>query len=630
MDTGQFYSNATPTTLTFSSLDQAFLDLLPPNPNNAQYKSSDAQQHFDSDVNSFLDGLNQQEQALYPQQLFDSLNGQNAGHPSNSYAAGPTQPAVDERSASHNTNEMMTDMGEAMKMPDDTFADLMMGSISSAGTPFSSEAFTRFRQDSQDFESLYSPFLIGQQQPQQGGIFQNRGADEDLLLTPLISPAMTPSADFQRMSINPPLPADSFTPLSSPALLPQMENGGFMGLPMSYAGGSSTFEMSGGSEFADAGPASRSNLNTSADTRNFILQNLNSPALQAMVRQLQTQLIGTSPSLQPVSEKELNSASATNDSRKDPMKRTNMPIAPARDRVKKTSLVSPYHVPQRRNSIKIASPALRPGMSGRTKSQSYSDHVESSNPPNSSTQSSAASAAPVAANTPIIPNKPITYSPSALTPIQPYFKEPFPVALPNFSNFTIQHAAAATLISPALTPQMNPTKESGSEPIVPITPAQLMRLDAISNTPNSHMTPTTSIPSYPLISPSLKPLLPNGSANMAAALRLTQKSNYQNIKEGNTQTIGLNYDGDVTSTVEARRDGHKQAEQRRRDSLKFCFEDLRRIMPPISEKNPSKVVVLRECCTYIKQMQQREQETEQLLASLKEELAAVKNPTTGQ
>ncbi|KAF9100148.1 hypothetical protein BGX27_000482 [Mortierella sp. AM989] len=101
-----------------------------------------------------------------------------------------------------------------------------------------------------------------------------------------------------------------------------------------------------------------------------------------------------------------------------------------------------------------------------------------------------------------------------------------------------------------------------------------------------------------LVSPSLKPWLPGVSTTEAMA-RLASKSNYQNILDGDHTALGLSYNTDLHSGIELRRTSHKAAEQKRRDSLKNCFEDLRHMIPNIQEKSPSKVFLLKKSFDYV-------------------------------
>ncbi|KAG0289226.1 hypothetical protein BGZ96_007176 [Linnemannia gamsii] len=101
-----------------------------------------------------------------------------------------------------------------------------------------------------------------------------------------------------------------------------------------------------------------------------------------------------------------------------------------------------------------------------------------------------------------------------------------------------------------------------------------------------------------LVSPSLKPWLPGVSTSEAMA-RLASKSNYQNILDGDHTALGLSYNTDLHSGIELRRTSHKAAEQKRRDSLKHCFDDLRHMIPNIVDKAPSKVFLLKKSFDYI-------------------------------
>ncbi|KAG0090182.1 hypothetical protein BGZ93_009461 [Podila epicladia] len=131
------------------------------------------------------------------------------------------------------------------------------------------------------------------------------------------------------------------------------------------------------------------------------------------------------------------------------------------------------------------------------------------------------------------------------------------------------------LISPALKPTLMPQTHRGSQSVL--------------------MSPR----SQPLlVSPSLKPWLPGVSTSEAMA-RLASKSNYQNILDGDHTALGLSYNTDLHSGIELRRTSHKAAEQKRRDSLKHCFDDLRQMIPNIVEKSPSKVFLLKKSFDYI-------------------------------
>ncbi|KNC98173.1 uncharacterized protein SPPG_06577 [Spizellomyces punctatus DAOM BR117] len=416
-------------------------------------------------------------------------------------------------------------------------------------------------------DAIYSPYV----QPT-----TTNNEDDEVLLTPLISPAMTPSTDFSRMTIS--QHNQLFSPLTSPALHPQ-DSIDSISLGFSF---SSLANLDSISASVSASP--------SLPPMCAINAALSSPALPPS-KPFQTPHVGASPALPP-QNLEMSSPALVGMQSPALNGMASPGLAGLRERPKKTPLASPYIVPRKGA---LVSPALKPLRARSTHSPEATSSTTTTTTTTTTTSSS--STAPV-------------------------FKTPFPVLpVTATSSQQQQHAAAAaTLISPALTPQLAPSLHGLD--LAPITPAQLMKLDGLASPDGTEPAPNVL---NALVSPCLKPLLPNGSANnMDAALRLTQKSNYQNIKEGHTEQLGLKYNKDVTASVEARRDCHKQAEQRRRDSLKQCFDELRRVLPPIHEKNPSKVVVLKKCCEYIADLQLREQETERVLAELRRELAVAK------
>ncbi|THH17561.1 hypothetical protein EW146_g3288 [Bondarzewia mesenterica] len=77
----------------------------------------------------------------------------------------------------------------------------------------------------------------------------------------------------------------------------------------------------------------------------------------------------------------------------------------------------------------------------------------------------------------------------------------------------------------------------------------------------------------PLISPSLKPILPGTCFRRLSSLVLIPTFS----PAGN---VGVNTMASVTSPI-LRKTSHKAAEQKRRDSLKTTFDDLRTLLPPI-------------------------------------------------
>ncbi|KAI8875688.1 hypothetical protein K501DRAFT_338549 [Backusella circina FSU 941] len=103
---------------------------------------------------------------------------------------------------------------------------------------------------------------------------------------------------------------------------------------------------------------------------------------------------------------------------------------------------------------------------------------------------------------------------------------------------------------------------------------------------SSHISPRALKPL--LISPTLNPNprqsvppIVNGSDKSSASIEdaeriLATRSNYQNLMEGKAAALGIAFNSQIKSGLEVRRTAHKAAEQKRRDSLKEWFDRLRR------------------------------------------------------
>ncbi|CAO3644409.1 unnamed protein product [Cunninghamella blakesleeana] len=106
------------------------------------------------------------------------------------------------------------------------------------------------------------------------------------------------------------------------------------------------------------------------------------------------------------------------------------------------------------------------------------------------------------------------------------------------------------LISPSLTPD-NPQFHSSSS--------------GIGNHPHLNHHSSSSTPSQAILT----------SVKDAEHI-LATKSNYQNLMEGKAAALGIAFSPQIKSGLEVRRTAHKAAEQKRRDSLKEWFDRLRR------------------------------------------------------
>jgi len=129
--------------------------------------------------------------------------------------------------------------------------------------------------------------------------------------------------------------------------------------------------------------------------------------------------------------------------------------------------------------------------------------------------------------------------------------------------------------------------------------------------------------------PRITPLLPNKITSMDDAIKLASKSNYQNVLGGETTSLGLN--PNLISGIEVRKTNHKNAEQKRRDSLKQGFENLKLVVPFISDKNPSKIMIITRSYEYICKLQkmQKMYEKEMKRMEMKEKLFVEKMKAKG-
>ncbi|KAG9100086.1 hypothetical protein FRC06_004543 [Ceratobasidium sp. 370] len=97
--------------------------------------------------------------------------------------------------------------------------------------------------------------------------------------------------------------------------------------------------------------------------------------------------------------------------------------------------------------------------------------------------------------------------------------------------------------------------------------------------PKSGTRPSPAI--LPMISPAIKP---NATGGLTAEdiAHLSTKSNYQNVLEGRAAVLGIASSHGASYGPDGRKTSHKAAEQKRRDSLKAGFDDLRLLLPPIA------------------------------------------------
>ncbi|KAI8892836.1 hypothetical protein BC833DRAFT_610518 [Globomyces pollinis-pini] len=120
----------------------------------------------------------------------------------------------------------------------------------------------------------------------------------------------------------------------------------------------------------------------------------------------------------------------------------------------------------------------------------------------------------------------------------------------------------------------------------------------------------------------MKPILPDVSSSRTDAVDvLSQRSNYQNLIDGHSEQLGLKHDSTYTNGVQYKRTTHKEAEQRRRDNLKHSFKLMREVLPPMKEKAPSKVFVLKRAREYVLELKHETNEKSKEVDYLRSHIA---------
>ncbi|KAJ3026270.1 UNVERIFIED_CONTAM: hypothetical protein HDU68_005936 [Siphonaria sp. JEL0065] len=380
-----------------------------------------------------------------------------------------------------------------------------------------------------EFLALMSPYI-------------NMGSytdDSELLLTPIISPAITPSVDFANMNLQ----AGSFSPLSSPALRPSIQADG---------SGTST-----------------------------------NPGVKRPTRRTSAHTVGG------VKKK-----------------------APPR---------SPYTIPRANPTVgvdplRISSPMLKPTVP-RKSSSSLSPEATSpgANEGNNGASSFSSSGS----------RAPSTSSTSR----DPLFKVPhLPASRMDSKESTKSVSERSSLQS------LNDSRGEGDK-VNAVTPGMLLYLksdeekeagytnsDAATNSQmagasgNRRKSAASALEKGKFPSPSLKPLLPalNTEESREAVSKLTQNSNYRNIMEGESDLIGFDA-SEMNFELEVKKEHHKVSEQKRRDSMKQNFDNLKHVLPQFSDKNPSKEKVLQFSREYIIKLKQRVDESNTIIAAQKEQ-----------
>ncbi|CAD0112489.1 unnamed protein product [Aureobasidium uvarum] len=98
----------------------------------------------------------------------------------------------------------------------------------------------------------------------------------------------------------------------------------------------------------------------------------------------------------------------------------------------------------------------------------------------------------------------------------------------------------------------------------------------------------------PKISPSIKPLLPEGGLSEAQqAILLASKSNYTHLLEG-TRLPGVSYPDSLSQGLTSKRTSHKLAEQGRRNRINEAIKEMQTLLPKTKGKGKTEEIVEEE------------------------------------
>ncbi|KAG2182582.1 hypothetical protein INT43_007513 [Umbelopsis isabellina] len=197
------------------------------------------------------------------------------------------------------------------------------------------------------------------------------------------------------------------------------------------------------------------------------------------------------------------------------------------------------------------------------------------------------------------------------------------------------------------------TAVKSSDDVKPATPSSIMNIRTKSRSNSSRSSSvsdfkpvTTKIASSKPSPRALRPLLVSPTLDVYssiedAAKALEAKSNYQNLREGKTDVLGIKFSPGINAGLENRRSAHKKAEKRRRDSLKDWFNKLREEISvemeecmdldddnstetssqePGQDKVLSKLSVLSRTCDYMKRLKTELKRRDDYIADLEQKL----------
>ncbi|KAH7079338.1 hypothetical protein BKA63DRAFT_264130 [Paraphoma chrysanthemicola] len=524
--------------------------------------------------------------------------------------------------------------------------DYAMGQYSQAGTPVFTQAPDQVYRPHQgvpptpnSIEMHGDPHRYMQQADQQA-LFDQRYSmrKDDATFTPLVSPAVTPhDARFQIPDFT--VPGAYFSPLTSPALNAQNHQ-----------------------HAHQVSQATTSGSSTGHSPIDVDMEILGEPAMsqQETGRKLRSTNKRNAP----------RSTNANGRVRQSPI------VKPGRRKATVSSLIPPKEVTElmqearggRPSSSGLEVPRSRDG--SETDSISPEPLLSEMRPPpkpGSLTQSPAMMAQyNNLTGTPATPASLMRIHPSpnfGSPPEVPPMMEDLTLPEASLVRPSLSHLDTAILdgdhdtprLSARKTPKLNPLSTPGGamsgrpSPMIeaastPTSPAFSMtngkkldpKLARNAKKRNSTCSTLVSPALRPKISPSIKPLLPDGGSSVADnthALLLASKSNYQNILDGTT-VPGVVYPTSLSTNLTSKRTSHKIAEQGRRNRINMALQEMQALLPSsligateakspessAAQSSNSKAAKVESAIDYIKQLKQQVSEKDRLIESKDQEM----------
>ncbi|GAN05873.1 hypothetical protein MAM1_0104d05349 [Mucor ambiguus] len=424
--------------------------------------------------------------------------------------------------------------------------------------------------------------------------FMNQQHQEASMLTPLISPAMTPSFNYHHHHQKFHNPSDmDFSPLSSPAIMPQMDQSRYHQKPI-YQEQQQQQQQQQQRQYTTDRQDSFENLSANQICEQYeqleqakllITQKLSE--LQKTQRQHYTgsSPSSSSPSSGVYSKHALIHSTAMLDNNSRQMSTPNSPSqSPHLEPATPASLMNMKLSNAQPSKLQFSSSTSN-HISRPTSNQALNFYSGNSNSTPASFASSSTSSSSNSNHifqSPILTSTPNNHD-TIMSPM---------ITPPSSKNASKSKAPPPSPL--ALTPRQstrnNIPKEKSLRPSSKKQRRESSSTDQSKSNSTIHASPRALKPLLisPTLNPGLKPLpsalLPSSSAshnNRVSSVEdaeriLATRSNYQNLMEGKGAALGIAFSTQIKSGLEVRRTAHKAAEQKRRDSLKEWFDRLRR------------------------------------------------------